>query len=211
MDIKHYKKVSIYKLVSSNGLNYIGSSTKLLTDRLSYYEKHNAKYKYKYKYHKIRICPAYKLFENNAKVIIELLEDCTNIMYDDLITKKKYYINLYDCVNKPHEQVEPIIEQVEPIIEQVEPIIEQVVPKELIKVKPMIKFYKNKKEHDKILGINKLLICSSDIYDVIDDDKFMKLEKGKTLCIKCNCKFNASDISRHRKTEKHKINRYLSL
>ena len=58
----------VYKLVSSNGLVYIGSTKKTLSQRLS---KHNNDYK-RFLNHKMTFVSSFKLFENPSIFLVIL-------------------------------------------------------------------------------------------------------------------------------------------
>jgi hypothetical protein len=94
----NYTNSKIYKLTSSSGLIYIGSTVRQLNIRLS---GHKADYK-RYKNNEIKYCiTSFKLFEEDYENIkIELIENfkCNN--KKELYERERYYINLYDCVNK---------------------------------------------------------------------------------------------------------------
>ena len=87
------KSAKIYKLINENALFYIGSTKQDLNKRLlgHMYSKNN-------------YLSSKKLFENNKKVKIELIEEFTYNCKKDILIKEKHYIqqniNNKQCMNK---------------------------------------------------------------------------------------------------------------
>ena len=87
--------MKIYKLISSNGLIYIGKSNyKYLSSRLAVHKSQYLTERNIYK------CKSKLLFENNSIVKIELLEEFDNNDKIFVANREKYYIENIDCVNK---------------------------------------------------------------------------------------------------------------
>ena len=81
--------MKIYKLVNEDGLTYIGKTNcKYLSSRLSVHKSQALTER------NIKKCTSEKLFRNNKKVKIELLE-----ITDDK-QREAYYIEKFDCVNQ---------------------------------------------------------------------------------------------------------------
>ena len=91
-----YEIGRIYKLVSDNGLVYIGSTKRTLEDRLS---GHRSNYKRYLNEKKINIT-SNKLFEGGAVVKIELIEEHKRIRKVDLHKREGYHMSLNECVNR---------------------------------------------------------------------------------------------------------------
>jgi len=88
-----YKKSKIYKLWSPKGNDiYIGSTTQLLTSRLS---QHFISYR-----NNRRVCSSKILFEKYNDVRIELLECVECETKEELKKKEGEYIRNTNCVNK---------------------------------------------------------------------------------------------------------------
>tara|TARA_R110001592_G_scaffold82916_2_gene245522 strand:+ start:220 stop:714 length:495 start_codon:yes stop_codon:yes gene_type:complete len=83
----------IYKLINEDNLYYIGSTKQDLNNRLSGHA-----------YSKNNYLSSTKLFQNNKKVKIELLEEFEYNSKKDILIKEKYYIQKHinndNCVNK---------------------------------------------------------------------------------------------------------------
>ena len=90
-----YSVGRVYKLVSSNGLVYIGSTKKTLSQRLS---KHKNDYK-RFLKHKMTFVSSFKLFENENSVSIEPLEEHYNISKYNLEIRERTNIKSNICVN----------------------------------------------------------------------------------------------------------------
>jgi len=91
-----YENAKIYRIVcNATGLQYIGSTCKLLCRRLG---QHRVDYK-RYlngKYHHIT---SFKILENNNYDII-LIENYPSKSKDELHARERFYIESMDCVNK---------------------------------------------------------------------------------------------------------------
>tara|TARA_R110002020_G_scaffold46464_1_gene132146 strand:- start:348 stop:749 length:402 start_codon:yes stop_codon:yes gene_type:complete len=81
--------MSIYKLENEDGLIYIGSTKNEIRRRLS---NHKTIFK-----NKSRSISSSKLFENNKKVTITLLEEVEDL--DNLTLRERHYIENTECVN----------------------------------------------------------------------------------------------------------------
>jgi vacuolar-type H+-ATPase subunit H len=92
-----YSKGKIYKLIcNTTGLIYIGSTCKdRLCERLS---KHKSHYKEYLKNGKSYIT-SFKILENN-NYVIDLIEMCPCNTKDELNKRERYYIEMFNCVNK---------------------------------------------------------------------------------------------------------------
>ena len=95
--IKTYENAKIYRIVdNTNGNQYIGSTCKTLSARLS-------KHKTDYKNHLIgkqAYITSYKILENNNFdiVLIENIENCKS--KEELHKRERFYIDSMVCVNK---------------------------------------------------------------------------------------------------------------
>ena len=89
----NYQNSKIYKLVNTNTKQtYIGSTTRDLKQRLR-------EHKSLYTSGKTKKEKSYLLFNENDKVIIELLENVNCNNKKELHDREKYYIKNYECVN----------------------------------------------------------------------------------------------------------------
>lgn len=87
----------IYMLISSNGLKYIGSSSKSPTIRLSF---HKSSYK-RYKNNNLgNYVSSFKLFENNASVSMVVLKEDNFLNKIEMRKLEGQFIMMIDCVNK---------------------------------------------------------------------------------------------------------------
>ena len=91
-----YEVGRIYKLVSDNGLVYVGSTSKTLKERLRKHKNHFNSNLYCTKGH----VTSFRLFEDGSNVLIELIEQHNDICKIDLHKRERYYIENCDCVNK---------------------------------------------------------------------------------------------------------------
>jgi hypothetical protein len=93
----NYQRGKIYKLVNDTSDNvYIGSTAQTLAKRIG---GHRNDYK-KYLEGKDKNITSFKLFENDSKVSIILIEEypCNNKM--ELERRERYYIESMKCLNK---------------------------------------------------------------------------------------------------------------
>jgi hypothetical protein len=91
-----YKVGRIYKLSSSNGLIYFGSTTRTLNARL---RDHNNGHS-KYNNGKGEFISSFDLYSENASVTIELTEEHKDISKHNLAQRERYFIEKYECVNR---------------------------------------------------------------------------------------------------------------
>ena len=87
----------VYKLVSTNGLVYVGSTKKPLYIRLS---EHKSDFKRYSKDAPNNRTTSVQLFENNCLVEIFLLEEHTDISKLDLYKRERHHIENTACVNR---------------------------------------------------------------------------------------------------------------
>ena len=171
-----YSKAQIYQLISDNGLVYIGSTTETLSRRL-------AKHKY-YSKQNINIT-SIKLFENDTRVVIELIEKfpCNDI--DELHKREGYWIRTLDCVNK---------------------CIAGRSRKEWFEDNPeyMKKWWKDNPEYLKeYTQKNKeQLLKNHKRYREKNKEEIEERRKQKIQC-ECGSIVRKSDLYRHKKTQKH--------
>jgi hypothetical protein len=91
-----YKNGKIYRIVcNETGLQYIGSTTQKLTQRLT---SHKVKYK-GYLNEKYHYVTSFKILENNNFDII-LIENCSCDNKEELHKRERYFIETMNCVNK---------------------------------------------------------------------------------------------------------------
>lgn len=91
-----YENAKIYKMISPNGLIYIGSTTQTLAQRKA---SHKRKYK-NFLLNKKDYTSSFLLFEEDENNIdIVLLENYSCNSKEELHKKEREYIDLYECVN----------------------------------------------------------------------------------------------------------------
>lgn len=92
-----YGNGKIYRLISSNGLQYIGSTTQPLCKRMA---KHRNHYK-RYCNGSHHFLSCFKLFDEDAKVEICLLENYPCVSKEELYSRERYWIENIEngCVN----------------------------------------------------------------------------------------------------------------
>ena len=84
-------------MISTNGLTYIGSSCEpMLANRLA---GHRSNYK-RYLNDKGNYVTSFRLFENDSKVNIYLIERFPCDSREDVHAREGYHIQQFDCVNK---------------------------------------------------------------------------------------------------------------
>ena len=95
--VKTYNNAKVYRIICNvTGLQYIGSTCKTLSARLS---GHKADYK-GYLDKKQHYISSYKILENDNFDIV-LLENLINCKSkDELHQRERYYIDIMECVNK---------------------------------------------------------------------------------------------------------------
>ncbi len=94
---RDYSKAKIYRIIdNTTGNQYIGSTLKSLSNRLS---NHKNEYK-RYLKGENTYITSYKILENGNYniILIEEFKDCQNI--EQLRQKERHYIESLDCVNK---------------------------------------------------------------------------------------------------------------
>jgi hypothetical protein len=164
----------IYKLISDNGLCYIGSTKKTLSQRLN---NHKSTYK-RFKNNTGHFMTSYKLFEDESIVSIDLLEEHANISKFDLQVRERFCIENNDCVNKAiptHTKKEYYEEN-----------------------KEKIKTYK--KDYRKV-NKEKLKTYSEEYYEV-NNEKIKAKAREIILCDRCKCETSRSNKSQHQKSQK---------
>ena len=95
--VKTYNNAKVYRIIcNETGLQYIGSTCKTLSARLS---EHKSDYK-RYLDGRKNYVTSYKILENDNFDIV-LLENLVNCKSkDELHQKERYYIDNMECVNK---------------------------------------------------------------------------------------------------------------
>jgi len=95
--VKTYNNAKVYRIICNiTGLQYIGSTCRTLSARLS---NHKSAYK-RYLNESCRYVTSFKILENNNFDIV-LLENVLNCKSkDELHQRERYYIDSMQCVNK---------------------------------------------------------------------------------------------------------------
>jgi hypothetical protein len=93
----NYQNGKVYKLVSPNGLVYVGSTCMKLSKRKA---DHKGNY-LRWKNGKQNYVTSYKLFEENLDEIdVVLIENCPCNSKEELHKRERHYIDSMVCVNK---------------------------------------------------------------------------------------------------------------
>ena len=86
----------VYKLVSTNGLAYIGSSRNTLNQRLAGHKCDYIRFLKKLR----RYLTSFDLYKDDSTVSIELIEEINNVSKTGLHARERYHIETNICVNK---------------------------------------------------------------------------------------------------------------
>lgn len=182
---KFYQNGKIYKIVdNTNGNVYIGSTCKLLCQRLS---NHRSNYK-QYKKDKCSYSTSFEIIENNDCVIV-LIENYPCQTVKQLLARERYYIESLNCINKniPARTRKEYRESNKNKIELQNKLYKET-NNEVIKIQ-------NKEYHEK----NKVKRNqNAKQYRVKNNSKF----KVKMTC-DCGANFRIADKNRHEKSNKH--------
>jgi hypothetical protein len=184
MTDKIYSIGRVYKLISDNGLAYIGSTTRTLSQRLS---------SHKQNYKKNGVITSKQLFENCATVIIELIEEVANITLKDLRIVEGKHIRVSDCVNRmiagrtPKEYYEDFKDNIKKYQNDY-----YVKNKDILTTRQK-KYNEQNKE--------KIKVCRKE-YRKVNKDTLKTKQKEIILCDRCKCETSRSNKSQHQKTQK---------
>ncbi len=176
VNTEFYKNGKIYKIVdNTNGAIYIGSTCKLLSQRIA---QHRADYK-RYlegKYHNIK---SFDILRNNDYriVLVEKLENCNS--KEELLKRERYYIESLECVNKNTPTRTP------------KEYYEDNKNKILSYKKEYRKDNKNKISNNKKEYYNK------------NKQSILNKMKTKIKCDICDCFVCKSDFKKHERSKKH--------
>jgi hypothetical protein len=200
----------IYKLVSSNGLIYIGSTTQSLNDRLQGHKDDSKRNKQ---------ITSKQLFIDNASVSIEIIEELCNIILRDLRFKESQYIKATKCVNKvipgrtSKEYNEDNKDKAKKYYEDNKDKINNKAKKYYEDNKDKIinkskKYYEDNK--DKVNESGKKYRESNtekiNDYRKNNKDRIKKWQQQKILCVCCNKEITKYNKPRHEKTIQHITN-----
>lgn len=177
MTDKIYPIGRVYKLISDNGLCYIGSTNRTLSRRLS---DHKSDYK-RFKDNKKRYISSFKLFEDKGIINIDLLEEHANISKYDLQVRERFYIENNECVNKaiPTQTKKEWIE----------------------KNKDKRTAYKTKQKEHYEANKEKIIAKRKEHYEA-NKEKIYTQKAERILCDRCKCETSRGNKSIHQKSQK---------
>ena len=170
----NYQNGKIYKIVNDeNDKIYFGSTTlKYLSTRLV---KHRCEFKAFKEGKRTKFCSVNEVLKyKNYKII--LIENYPCNSKDELISRERYYIEKYPCVNKEipgRSKKQWYEDNKEKIIERVKLNTDKI----------------QKKNYDKE-------------YRKLNDDKIKSYRNESIIC-ECGCSVNRSSLAKHRRTKKH--------
>ena len=183
----------VYKLVSTNGLAYIGSTKQSLATRL---REHKCKSKSK-QYSSIL------LFENNSNVVIELLEEHKDILKTDLQKRERFYIESITCVNeilptRTHKEYKDT--------DDYKLIMSEWRASHADHVKDYSKEYYKIHQEKCIAYARNYVINNRDLIRARAKLRYEKNKGNRVVCLTCKCEFKREGKAKHEKTAKHRLN-----
>lgn len=186
---RNYQNARIYRLVSASGRQYIGSTTELLCRRMV---GHRGKYKL-WKQGKYPFMSSFRLFDEEGKVEIFLVENYPCESHEELLRRERYWIETTDCVNK--------IIPTRTYKEYCEANKQQILERKK-------KHYQTNKdkisEQRKIYRESNKQQISERMKKYYETNREQLLEQNKQK-IQCGCgvEFGRKGLSRHRRSKKH--------